>query len=172
MDYLELPRKLIYKDRDNLKDFGVHILGTINYQLFTHMKEMSIMCMEGAMDFALQCFNNAYYICTIIQLEDFPELRVADYEKKLLEKEIPYRELICTTSMAMVCDLLAAYDNKWKNKDNDLIKNIHFRFTHYHWLHTGARDCFEKMVDRCESYGFILPKSVLAPRDIIEVINA
>ena len=108
MDYTDIPRSLIYKDRASLNDFGVRALGTLNYLLFSHLKEMSLMCVEGATDIALRCFNNAYYICTLIQLEDFPELRVADYEKKLLKEKMPFLEDICATSMAMVCELLPA----------------------------------------------------------------
>lgn len=171
MDYTDIPRSLIYKDRASLNDFGVRALGTLNYLLFSHLKEMSLMCVEGATDIALRCFNNAYYICTLIQLEDFPELRVADYEKKLLKEKMPFLEDICATSMAMVCELLPAYDARWKQKDNDLIKNIHFRFTHYQWIHIGARSSFERMVGRCESCKLNLPKSEFSPRDIIEAIE-
>ena len=48
MDYTKVPRELIFKSRDNLKDFGVLTLGTIKHQLFLHLKEGSLTCVEGA----------------------------------------------------------------------------------------------------------------------------
>lgn len=171
MDFINLPRKLIYKDRDNLKDFEVNNKKSINYYLFSKLKETPLMYMEGALDTALRCFNNAYYISTLIQLEDFPEIRVADYEQKLLEEKILFNEDICSTSMAMVCLLLPAYYAKWRQEDNDLIKAIKFRFTHYRWIHSECRKRFEDMAGSISPSAFILTQDKFAPRDIIEVIE-
>lgn len=33
MDYIKIPRSLIYKDRNDLKDFGVQAPETMNYLL-------------------------------------------------------------------------------------------------------------------------------------------
>lgn len=172
MDYINLPRELIYKDRDNLKDFEVNNKNSINSYLFLKLKEMPLMYMEGALATALRCFNNAYYICTLIQFEDFPEIRVADYEQKLLEENIMFNEDICSTSMAMVCILLPAYDIRWKQEDNDLIKAINYRFTHYRWFHSEYRKRFENMVGSISPTAFNLNQGEFAPRDIIEVIES
>ena len=74
MDYTQVPRSLIYKDRTNLDDFGVQTPGTINNYLFTQMRRMTLLRCGDAKDIALRCFNNAYYICTLMQLEEFPDL--------------------------------------------------------------------------------------------------
>ena len=171
MDYINLPRELIFKDRDNLKDFEVNNKNSLNYYLFLKLKEMPIMYMERALDTALRCFNNAYYICTLIQLEDFPEIRVADYENILLKDKSIYVDDICSAAMAMVCILLPAYDKRWRQEDNDLIKAINYRFTNYRWIHSEYCKRFENMVGSISPSTFILNKGEFAPRDIIEVIN-
>ena len=171
MDYTTVPMSLIYKKRDNLKDFGVTIPGTINHYLFTQMREMTLLHTDGAKEIALQCFNNAYYICTLIQFEEFPDLCVDKYEKKLLEVKIPFCEDVCAASMGMVCELLPAYDAKWKIKDNVLIRSIYRWFSHNKWMNSYARKSFDNIVSTCNTDGFILPKSEFAPRDIIEAIE-
>ena len=89
MDYLKIPRSVIYKERNDLNDFGVRTPETMNYLLFMHMKQLVLMGVPGAREVALRCYNNAYYICTIILLEadDFPELRISDYVDTILETE-------------------------------------------------------------------------------------
>lgn len=171
MDYINLPRELIFKDRDNLKDFEVNNKNSINYYLFLKLKEMPIMYMERALDTALRCFNNAYYICTLIQLEDFPEIRVADYENILLKDKSIYVDDICSAAMAMVCILLPAYDKRWRQEDNDLINAINYRFTHYRWIHSEYCKRFENMMGSISPSTFILNKGEFVPRDIIEVIE-
>ena len=137
MDYINLPRQLIYKQRDNLYDFGVQFPRTMNYQLFINLKNL-FKATDRVMDLILRCFNNAYYICTIIPFVDFPELQVDKYENKLLENEKYAAEEICAISMAMVCKLLPAYDVRWRPENSDLIEKILYRFTNYRWYGTGA----------------------------------
>lgn len=130
MDYKKIPRPLIYKQRDNLRDFEVNNPSTLNYQLFAHLKANPLMLMEHAKEMALRCFNNAYYICTLIGLEDFPDLCVADYEQLLLgSSERYYDEDVCAASMGMVCEMLRAYDYKWGSDSKETIKAIHERLT-------------------------------------------
>ena len=170
MDYIKIPRSLIYKDRTNLKDFGVHVPGTMNHLLFSNLKEL-YKATDRKKELILRCFNNAYYICTIIPFEDFPETQVAEYEKLLLEGDPYDREEICAVSMAMVCKLLPASDAKWVSENNDLIETIRYRFTHYQWIHMGARKSFEFMEEKRNTDGLILSPSEFAPREIIDVIE-
>lgn len=170
MDYTKVPRTLIYKDRDDLKDFGVQVPGTMNKLLFSNLKEL-FKATDKLKELILRCFNNAYYICTIIPFEDFPDTQVAEYEKLLL-KDDPYdREEVCAVSMAMVCKLLPASDIRWMPENSDLIKQIRYRFTHYQWMHSGARDSFEFMEGKHNTDELIISPSEFVPRDIIEVIE-
>ena len=170
MDYIKIPRSLIYKERTDLKDFGVDVPMTMNYQLFLNLKEL-FKATDRKKELILRCFNNAYYICTIIPFEDFPETQVAEYEKLLL-KDDPYdREEVCAVSMAMVCKLLPACDARWEPENNDLIETICYRFTHYQWINSGVRKSFEFMEGKHNTDGFTLSPSELAPRDIVDVID-
>ncbi len=170
MDYTKVPRTLIYKDRDDLKDFGVQVPGTMNNLLFSNLKEL-FKATDKLKELILRCFNNAYYICTIIPFDDFPDTQVAEYEKLLL-KDDPYDcEEVCAVSMAMVCKLLPASDIRWMPENSDLIKQIRYRFTHYQWMHSGARDSFEFMEGKHNTDELIISPSEFVPRDIIEVIE-
>jgi uncharacterized coiled-coil protein SlyX len=170
MDYIKIPRSIIYKDRTDLKDFGVKVPGTMNHQLFSNLKEL-FKATDRAKELILRCLNNAYYICTIIPFDDFPDTQVAEYEKLLL-KDDPYdREEICAVSMAMVCKLLPASDARWIPENSDLIEQIRYRFTHYQWMHSGARNSFEFMVEKHNTDELIISPSEFVPRDIIEVIE-
>lgn len=170
MEYINIPRPLIYKDRTDLKDFGVHIPETMNHLLFSNLKEL-YMATDRAKELILRCFNNAYYICTLIPFEDFPETQVAEYEK-LLMKGDPYDcDEVCAVSMAMVCKLLPACDARWRQEKNDLINNIHYRFTHYRWMHSGASNSYFIIVNNNNTDRLTLPQNEFAPRDIIEAIE-
>lgn len=175
MDYIKIPRSLIYKDRDDLKDFGVLTPDTMNYLLFLRLKQQALMGVPGARDVALRCYNNAYYVCTLILLEanDFPELRISDYVDKILEieKGKGHVDEVCLASMAMACLLLAKYDKKKYGRDSDVWNNIYYRCTHYQWYNSQANTIFLNMMS-CE-YNITSPLShtEFAPRDIIEVIE-
>lgn len=171
MDYIKVPRSLIYKERTDLKKFGVQIPGTMNNLLFSNLKEI-FMATDRAKDLILRCFNNAYYICTILPFEDFPETQVAEYENLLMKGDSYALELVCTLSMAMVVKLMQACDPRCRQEENDLIKNINYRFTHYRWYHGGAAESYLRMVEKHNTDGLILPQSEFAPRDIIEVIES
>ena len=170
MDYIQIPRSLIYKDRTDLKDFDVQVIETVNQQLFSNLK-MLFKATDRAKELILRCFNNAYYICTLVPFEDFPDMQVAEYEKLLLKDDVYDCEEICAVSMAMVCKLLPACNARWRSEDNELINNIYYRFTHYRWMNSGARKSFEFMVEKHNTNGLFLPQSEFAPRDIIEVIE-
>lgn len=172
MDYIKTPKTFIYKHRNDLNDFGVQTPGTINHYLFSQMRRMTLLRTGHAKKIALQCFNNAYYICTLIQLEQFPDLCIDEYEQKLFEvRNVPFPEDVCAASMGLVCKLLPAYDAQWKQEDNLLIESIRHHFSHGKWMNSYSRVSFENIVGECNTDGFFLPKSEFAPRDIVEAIE-
>lgn len=171
MDYTDIPRSLIYKDRTDLKDFGVQNEGTMNNYLFTQMRRLTLLRCGNAKEIALQCFNNAYYICTLIQLDEFPDLSMDKYEKRLLEVEIPFLGDVYQASMALVCVLLAAYDDQYKQKNNPLIESIHHWTSSNKWADSACRNSFNDIIKTCNTDSFILLKSEFATRSIIEVIE-
>ena len=174
MDYLKITRSLIYKDRNDLKDFGVQTPDTMNYLLFMYLKQQALMGVPGARDVALRCYNNAYYICTIILLEanDFPELRISDYVDTILdtEKDNKYTDEVCLASMAMACLLLARYDDRY-GRNSDIWNAIYHRCTHYQWYHSSATEIFLNMMSLEYSFSFPLSNTEFEPRNIIEAIE-
>lgn len=172
IDYIQIPRSFIYKERDNLNDFGVKTPETINHELFSNLKEL-YKATDRAKELILRCFNNAYYICTLIPFVDFPDTEVAAFEKKLLEPNDYACEETCVVSMAMVCRLLSAYDALWGRDDGELIERIRYRFTHYKWYDcSGIKNSFKAIAEKSNPDGLILPQNEFAPRDIIEVIDS
>lgn len=171
MDYTQIPRALIYKDRTDLNDFGVQESGTMNNFLFTQMGRLTLLRCGNAKEIVLQCLNNAYYICTLIQLDEFPHLCMDNYEKKLLEVNIPFPKDVYQASMALVCVLLAAYDDKYKQNDNLLIENIHDWTSSNKWTGSLCHKSFKDILKTCSTDRFTLSKSEFAPRDIVEVIE-
>lgn len=170
MDYTKVPRALIYKERTDLNEFGVKVHGTMNHLLFSNLKEL-FKATDRLKELILRCFNNAYYICTIIPFEDFPDTQVAEYEKLLL-KDDPYDlEEVCAVSMAMVCKLLPASDIRWMPENSDLIEQIRYRFTHYQWIHRGASNSFEFMEGKHNTDELIISSNEFVPCEIIEVIE-
>lgn len=175
MDYLKIPRSVIYKERNDLNDFGVRTPETMNYLLFMRMKQLVLMGVPGAREVALRCYNNAYYICTIILLEadDFPELRISDYVNTILEieKDKQYTNEVCLASMAMACLLLAKYDEKRYAKDSEIWNAIYHRCTHYQWYNSTETDIFLHMISLEYSCTNPLSNSEFEPRDITDVID-
>lgn len=175
MDYTQIPRELIYKDRKDLKDFGVHVPGTMNYLLFIQLKQQALLGVPGAREVALKCYNNAYYVCTLILLEadDFPELRISDYVNKLLETEKDYKHIdeVCLASMAMACLLLTKYAPQKYGTDSDIWKKINYRCTHYQWYHSEATTIFHNIMSGRYSPISSLSDTEFSPRDIVEAIE-
>ena len=171
MDYTKVPRALIYKDREDLKDFGVLTPTTADYHLFKLLKSQALLHMEGAKDIALKCFNNAYYICKLIQLEEFPDLFIVEYEKKLLNGAGQYPYDVCAASMAMVYLLMPMYDSRW-DVTSDWASALYDNFHHREWHGLAASKTFYNMVDAHFPKFKALPGNRdLAPRDIIDAIE-
>lgn len=171
MDYTKIPRPLIYKMRENLNDFGVQAPGSLNKELFSHLKKI-LKGMERALDLYLRCFNDAYYVCTLILKDDFPETRIADYENLILDDKKPYAQDVCAAAMGMVCHLLTAYDAQWKLETKDeVVEAIRYRFSHYVWCDTMARLSFEKMLENFNTDGLFVSQGEFAPRDIAEAVD-
>ena len=171
MGYSKFSREAIYKDRTDLKEFGVLIPGTLNHYLFNQMRRLTLLHCGNAKEIALKCFNNAYYICTLTQLDEFPDLCVDEYEEKLLLEKIPFVENVYQASMALVCVLLGAYDVKYKQKDNYLIESIHRATSSNKWVGSFSHKSFEDVINSCNLDGFCIVDGEFEPRDICEAIK-
>ncbi len=170
MSYLETPVDLIYKQRKSLRDFGVKTPGTLNKELFSVLRDLFATVVD-AEKIILTCFNNAYYVSTILHLEEFPELRIADCEKKLLESELPLSKDVCAASMGMVSVLLSE-DSSGDKKQKEIIKTtIRERFSYYQLKDFKASFSFHKVADCSIPNGCFITPGEFAPRNIIEAIE-
>lgn len=172
MDYTKVPRALIYEDRTNLTDLGVQDEGTFNNYIFTQMRKLTLLHCGDAKEIALQCFNNAYYICTLIQMEEFPDLCMDKYEKNLMAVKISFPEDVYQASMALVCVMLAAYDDKYKRKNNPLIDSIHHWTSSNKWTGSSSHKSFEDIIEECSPDRFHFAPNAFAPRYITEAIKS
>lgn len=68
MDYLELPRELIYKERRNLEDFADEN-EDLELLIDSMISNYYFSSANGKIR-VLRCFNTAYYLCTLILLCD------------------------------------------------------------------------------------------------------
>jgi hypothetical protein len=105
-----------------------------------------------------------------MQMDKFPELHVEDYEKKLLEEECYFKADVCAASMALVYIILPIHDPQYNDKYSYLTRTIRYRFSHFHWKNTEARNTFFDIVDQCKIGDFALSQYLFAPRDICEAI--
>lgn len=78
MDYIDFPRKLVYRERRSLEDFvEEHEENTL---FIDNMLDNYYFSSADAKERALRCFNTAYYLCTIIlQCKGRPEWNFAKY---------------------------------------------------------------------------------------------
>lgn len=168
-DYWNVPRELIYRERENLNDFGVKDSHSLNGRLFQLLSEQFLSA-NGADTLLLQCFNNAYYLCTIILLEDLPHLKVDKYGENLLKMKVQWNRDACAASFAMAYEMLQLCEPKYQ-KDSLLLKSIYHRFRYNEWNGIVAAKTFYELIDKVEKDDIFLSKNEFAPRDIVEAIK-
>ena len=82
MDYTDFPRELIYKEKASLKDFVVSNEMTIEHRFYEGLlKRPSIKNCLNKRETILSIFNNAYYLCTLILMDEDPRLNIDKYRK-------------------------------------------------------------------------------------------
>lgn len=128
MDYTKIPRELIYRDRKSLEEF---IEGNnLNALIVDNMQEVQVLMIDDFEARALTCMNAAYYICTLMMLEEHPEWRLPffiDYPRKL-EKNHTAKYQVVVLSLVVI--FLEHFNEQWQgshqklmSKFEDFIKN-------------------------------------------------
>lgn len=105
MDYTEFPRELMYKEKASLKDFGVNNEMTIEHRFYEGLlKRPSIKDCLKKRETILRIFNNAYYLCTLILMDEDPRLSIDSYRKKAenSERTIDWVNHFAPMTMALV----------------------------------------------------------------------
>ena len=113
MHDINIPRSLIYKDKQSLYDFlGEESYDSMERQFFNRLiKRPFIQDTDKAPEYVLRIFNDATYLCTLIYYELHPALYLKKYINKLkdeLKKEIGSHEMlhILPATMALVYNWL------------------------------------------------------------------
>lgn len=106
IDYTEVNRPLIYKDRLRLDDFKVDKLSeTIEHQFYRRLSNERFMLQSvDAAKYALDIFNDAYYICTLFYMVEHPKLYLAKFRERIASRH--NKQFITTATMTLVYLLL------------------------------------------------------------------
>jgi hypothetical protein len=81
MNYTTIPRSLIYKERKSLRDFGVYDEETLNWMMYRILRRYYLAELNSN-DYAyiiLDLFNESYYLCTMLLLDDRAGTNINDY---------------------------------------------------------------------------------------------
>ena len=81
MDYTTIPPRLIYNPRFSLKDFGVYDNHPTNTPFAESMLKLDFVQGNYAERTVLRCQNYAYYITTMVLMEEDPRWRLGNYQK-------------------------------------------------------------------------------------------
>ena len=105
MDYTDVPRELIYKEKTSLKDFGVSNEMTLEHKFYEGLlKRPSIIGCLKKRETILRIFNNAHYLCTLILMDEDPRLTIDSYREiaKNNERTIDWVNHFAPMTMALV----------------------------------------------------------------------
>ena len=118
----------------------------------------------------LDCFNNAYYICMLILIDDCPTQHLSKYLSIALGKKKKNWDYFCAMTMGMVYNILYAYDNSRFSKSSELMKQIYNRFKEGSLLYYGAHFSFYNMIDDFDDGDKKVSIHDLMPRDIDNLV--
>lgn len=175
MDYTKVSRKLIYKDKANLEDFFVDQPGTLGAIMYEKITKSDVCTFLDAAERLQDCYNDAYYITTMVLMEKRPLLYVARYLDIVYSK---YDKRGCTRhfaalTMAMVYNYLQT-DKMCQDKDNAILKyiwNYHVDNFNDQQIDGKARFFFFDNVlphSECEKYEM---RDIFKPRDVLDIVN-
>lgn len=129
-------RPLIWQERMNLEDFFIDEPRTLDSIMFDRIQKSMICDLEGAAQYVLDIFNNAYYITTLILMEKRPVLYLISYINISLSAgsgNNTYQRYFSAMTMAMVYNYLRASDEKYLDDTHALMKRIwDYHKEHYH----------------------------------------
>lgn len=127
IDCTKIQEELLYRKRKEIDEFNVLDKTSLNGALYNRLLRINdILLREDAATIVLFCFNKAYYITTIILLDNHPELHIDFFLKEACRGCSFMQNKIQAIVMGMTCTYLASIDDeKWNSQSNSLINNIH-----------------------------------------------
>lgn len=128
IDYTDVDRQLIYKDRSKIDDFNVNEMSARPEHPFYNrlISERFMLLSDDAAKYALDIFNDAYYICTLFYMLDHPLSYLGKLRNKIISKyKIKY---LSTATMSLVYNLLGLeqYGNPWGERSKFVKLWLHF----------------------------------------------
>jgi hypothetical protein len=174
IDYTEVDRQLIYKDRSGLADFKVDDLSeTIEHQFYRRLSNERFMLLSvDAAKYALDIFNDAYYICTLFYMVEHPKLYHAWFREKIAARH--KKKFLTTATMTLVYLLLGEERQQPYTEEREFVKLVsHFI------LEDGENvDVFTRLTNGVLTGGtisyFMNPYTAIRfkRRDIFEILHA
>ena len=128
INYTEVDRRLIYKDRSNIDDFKVNEMSARPEHPFYNrlISERFMLLSDEAAKYVLDIFNDAYYICTLFYMLDHPLSYLGKLRNKIITK---YNgKYLSTATMSLVYNLLGLeqYGNPWGERTKFVKLWLHF----------------------------------------------
>ncbi len=128
IDYTDVDRRLIYKDRSNIDDFKVNEMSARPEHPFYNrlITERFMLLSDDAAKYALDIFNDAYYICTLFYMLDHPLSYLGKLRNKIITK--CKGKYLSTATMSLVYNLLGLeqYGNPWGERRKFVELWLHF----------------------------------------------
>ena len=133
MDYSKLPSQLIYRTRKSLEEFTTN--NTMNEYLVDNMLDINYLQSSNFKERVTACFNAAYYICTLILVDEHPEWNLPKYY------EIAYcnqknNNVEQAISLSLVKIYLLRFGSEWHEKHKKLVEKLD-GFFNTHWIQQG-----------------------------------
>ena len=120
MDFTTIPRSLLYKEKKTLKDFGIYDRNQLNTQLYVLLK-YELKATVGNSDYTIllkTLFNEAYYLCTIILMDEDAIMHFREYvDAILVEHTLPevykerFRRIVCAICYVYLEDIANRLDD-------------------------------------------------------------
>ena len=170
MDYTKIPQSIVYKKRENLVDF---FNNDLNKTFVKNMQEIDILLESDFEAHALICMNAAYYICTLIMLEEYPTWRLTLYDSILCHLNLHPVEGHKKIVFSLVYLMLKHYDQNWQKGHSDFLEKLYVEIypeekgkrLHIRAYAEGApRDIFGTLENHLPA--LVLPNDEFAPRTI------
>lgn len=122
MDYTKLSSAFIYKNRTDINEFTKN--NELNNQLARIMHKYYFLNEFSAEDKMLACFNTAYYICTILLLEETPYWRWREIYNIAGIPGSRNDNVNRSITLSLVLIYLQYFADEWKANNQELIKEI------------------------------------------------
>lgn len=155
MDYTKLPTAFVYKNRTDLKEFTKN--NEFNDLLARLMHKKFFLNEFLAEDKMLACFNTAYYICTILLLEDTPYYRWKEIYNSAGIPGSKNESVNRIITLSIVYIYLQNLGEEWISNNQELINEI--------WNNVKST-VFYNEIKNIEKGSNTIKKSCFAPRHI------